>query len=223
MREDLLDPMLVRSDRPDDQALHILGPLGRGARRVDVAVCVVGAAGAEDDIRPDQPGEEHDLGGQEQPHRHLPRRHGGRVGRDGRVAAAGVGWAVLGVAIAIVSSTLRNGISQKGLGPRHLPVRRSSSRRIEEQEEQDRGQIDERSPEQPAGTQVAGVPPEPRGRRDVDQSQQQRAGEVERYANPASRAARPGRWSPAAGRPGSGPGHRRRPDRRSSGPDRLAP
>ena len=87
----------------------MIEPERRVPGREEMAVCVLRAAGAEDDVRPDQPGEEHDLGGQEQPHRHLAGSDGGRVGRDGGVAPAcpaGFGWAVLGVAIAIVISTL---------------------------------------------------------------------------------------------------------------------
>ena len=66
------------------------------------------AAGAEDDVRPDQPGEEHDLGGQEQPHRDLAGRDRRRVGRGRAACPAGFGWVELWVAIAIVKSTLRN-------------------------------------------------------------------------------------------------------------------
>ena len=75
--------------------------------REEVAVGVVRAAGAEDDVRPDQPGEEHDLGGEEQPHGDLAGGDGRRCGSGAWAFPAGFECVVLWVAIAIVRSTLR--------------------------------------------------------------------------------------------------------------------
>ena len=61
-------------------------------RRVEVAVVGRGAARAKDDVRADQPGEEHDFRGQKEPHGHLARRHGRvMVGRGMRDMAGRVG------------------------------------------------------------------------------------------------------------------------------------
>ena len=51
----------------------------RRSRGIEVAVRRGRAARAEDDVRADQPGEEHDLGGQEQPHADLARGEETRV------------------------------------------------------------------------------------------------------------------------------------------------
>ena len=74
----------------DDDAAGVLAGGQVGAGGEQVAVGAGRAAGSEDDVRADQAGEEHDLGGEEQPHRHLARR--GR--RRGAVAGPGSGgWA----------------------------------------------------------------------------------------------------------------------------------
>ena len=92
-------PRSVRPGRREHARPCVSSSRGQvGAGRVEVAVGGRRAAGPEDDVRPDQPGEEHDLGGQEQPHRDLAGRHrglvvdrpdGGGVARSGTVGAAG--------------------------------------------------------------------------------------------------------------------------------------
>ena len=84
-------------------------PLSGVVGRVEVAVGVVRAAGAEHDVRADQTGEEHHFRGQEQPHRDLAGRDRRMVVRCGRwpaPCAAGSVAVELWVATAIVITTL---------------------------------------------------------------------------------------------------------------------
>ena len=65
------------ADRLRARPHGVLQPLERRRGRVEVAVGVVRAAGAEDDVRADQAGEEHHFGGQEEPHGDLAGSDGG--------------------------------------------------------------------------------------------------------------------------------------------------
>ena len=107
-----------------------VGEVGAGGKRLRVGGR--GAARAEDDVRADQAGEEHDLGGQEEPHRDLAGRHrrvldGRRRGRRDVVGELGLGRR--SAACAIASSTLRGsgsgatGDRQAGIGFRSRSIR----------------------------------------------------------------------------------------------------
>ena len=190
-------------------------PLSGVRRGVEIAVSRVRAAGAEHDVRADQPGEEHHFRGQEQP-------HGDLAGRDGRVVVGrgrGRGHArrarvavELWVATAIVISTLGADKRDTTAAPRASSSRRH---RVEQQQEQDRGQVEERRT-QAAGGPRGRWPPARTGRPRPDRSG---PGSGRRR----SRAGRPDRSSPARARRGPGPVRTRRPGSPSSCPGIVPP
>ena len=177
--EDGEDLLVVLAGRGQKDPLALQHRLGEdGARRIEIGIGGLGTARAKDDVRPDQAGEEHDLGGQKEPHRDLAGRHRRVLDARRRGRRDVVGKCGLGRYRAVCHGQIHPS-SLRSLRRRLIGSIESGRHRVQEQKHQDRGQVDERGPQEVPGGQVGHLATRTGRRNTGRQPQQECPREVE--------------------------------------------